>query len=242
MGLRLSKRRPFYQIASTLARMIVLQHEPLEGPGSLASLLPQGTRIVRAWEEPIPAEPSRLLVLGGGMSAYDDLPFLRDEMVLIRNSVDAGKPVLGICLGSQLLAQALGGTVSRARQPELGFYRVKLLPAAAEDALFSTAPESLVALHWHFDAFTLPPGGVALAGSTLTPLQAFRFRTAWGIQFHIEMNEELLAAFVAGGAADLAAAGVDAEALRAGAQRELPRIQTVARELFSRFCAAPGAL
>ena len=214
--------------------MIVLQHEPLEGPGSLASLLPPGTRIVQAFREPIPTEPDALLVLGGGMSAYDDLPFLRDELALIRKSVDAGKPVLGICLGSQLLARALGGTVTRAERPELGFYRVKLLPAANQDALFSSAPSSFVALHWHFDAFTLPPGAVALAGSTLTPLQAFRFGDrAWGVQFHIEMNEELLQSFISSSPQDLETAGVEAQVLLAGADRELPRIVALAYRVFS---------
>lgn len=219
--------------------MIVLQHEPLEGPGSLASLLPAGTSIVRVWEEPIPAEADSLLVLGGGMSAYDDLPFLREEMALIRRCVDAGKPVLGICLGSQLLARALGGTVARAPQPELGFYRVKLLPDAAADPLFADVPSSFVALHWHFDAFTLPPGAVALAGSTLTPLQAFRFGDrAWGVQFHIEMNLDLLHAFISSSPRDLEAAGVDPGALLAGATRELPQIERLAQRLFAHWSSS----
>lgn len=221
--------------------MIVIQHEPLEGPGSLARLLPAGTRIVRAWEEQIPAEPDALLVLGGGMSAYDDLPFLRDELALIRRSVEAGKPVLGICLGSQLLARALGGTVSRAPQPELGFYRVKLLPDAASDPLFADTPSSFVALHWHFDAFTLPSGAVALAGSTLTPLQAFRFgERAWGVQFHIEMNRELLQVFIDSSPRDLEEADVDAQGLLAGAARELRRIEAVARQLFASWLSVVG--
>jgi GMP synthase (glutamine-hydrolysing) len=218
--------------------MLVFQHEPQEGPGSLAALLPAGTRIVRAWEEPIPSEPDALLVLGGGMSAYDELPFLRDELRLMRRCIDAGKPVLGICLGSQLLAAALGGTVARAPRPEVGFYRVKLLPGAAADPLFAGAPESFVALHWHFDAFTLPPGAVPLAGSTLTPLQAFRHgERAWGVQFHLEMTDELLRSFVDHGAADLAAAGVEADALLAGSQRELPRMGALSEPIFRRWLA-----
>jgi GMP synthase (glutamine-hydrolysing) len=218
--------------------MLVFQHEPQEGPGSLAALLPAGTRIVRAWEEPIPSEPDALLVLGGGMSAYDELPFLRDELRLMRRCIDAGKPVLGICLGSQLLAAALGGTVARAPRPEVGFYRVKLLPGATADPLFAGAPESFVALHWHFDAFTLPPGAVPLASSTLTPLQAFRYgERAWGVQFHLEMTDELLRSFVDHGAADLSAAGVEADALLAGSQRELPRMGTLSEPIFRRWLA-----
>ncbi|HEX4382259.1 MAG TPA: gamma-glutamyl-gamma-aminobutyrate hydrolase family protein, partial [Myxococcales bacterium] len=110
--------------------MLVFQHEPLEGPGSLGPLLPPGTRIVRAWEEPIPSEPDALLVLGGGMSANDELAFLRDEIEFIQRCVAAGKPVLGLCLGSQLLAKALGGSVFRAPRKEIGFYRVRMLPKA----------------------------------------------------------------------------------------------------------------
>jgi GMP synthase (glutamine-hydrolysing) len=218
--------------------MIVIQHEPREGPGSLSQMLPAGTRLVRAWEEPIPSDTDALLVLGGGMSAYDDLPFLRDEMKLMRRCIEAGKPVLGICLGSQLLAATLGGTVARAPRPELGFYRVKLSPGASDDPLFAGAPESFVALHWHFDAFTLPAGAVPLAGSTLTPLQAFRFgERAWGVQFHLEMTPELLRSFVDNGAADLAAAGVEAEGLLAGSRRELPRMGALAEPIFRRWLA-----
>jgi GMP synthase (glutamine-hydrolysing) len=218
--------------------MLLVQHEPREGPGSLTRLLPPGTRIVRAWEEPIPSEPDSLLLLGGGMSANDELPFIRDEIALIRRSLDAGKAVLGLCLGSQLLAKALGGTVFKAPRKEIGFYRVRLLPDAAADALFAEAPSDFVAFHWHGDTFTLPPGAVALASSTITPLQAFRYgERAWGAQFHPEMNAELLQAFIETGAADLDEAGVDPSALLAAAPRELPRLAQISAPLFQRWLA-----
>jgi GMP synthase (glutamine-hydrolysing) len=218
--------------------MMVIQHEPREGPGSLSALLPPSTRIVRAWEEPIPTEPEPLLVLGGGMSANDDLPFLREEERLLRRCLSSGVPVLGLCLGSQLLAKALGGTVAKAPEPELGFYRVRVLPEASTDPLFSAAPSSFVALHWHFDAFTLPPGAVPLADSTLTSLQAFRYgSSAWGVQFHLEMSDELLRAFIDSSPADLSATGVEAEALLAGAKRELPQIGNFAAAVFQRWLA-----
>jgi GMP synthase (glutamine-hydrolysing) len=218
--------------------VLVFQHEPLEGPGSLGPLLPPGTRIVRAWEEPIPSEPDALLVLGGGMSANDELAFLRDEIELIQRCVAAGKPVLGLCLGSQLLAKALGGSVFRAPRKEIGFYRVRMLPKARTDALFAEAPADFVAFHWHGDAFSLPPGAVALANSTLTPLQAFRYGSrAWGAQFHPEMNLNLLRAFIETGSSDLDEAGVEPESLLAAAPRELPRLAQISAEMFRRWLA-----
>ena len=218
--------------------MIVIQHEPREGPGSLTRLLPAGTRIVRAWEEQIPTEASRLLLLGGGMSANDDLGFLRDEKRLIESCVKRGVPVLGLCLGSQLLASALGGTVSRAPCQEIGFYRVRMLPEARTDVLWSAVPSDFVAFHWHGDAFSLPPGAVPLAASTMTPLQAFRFgERALGAQFHPEMDLPLLRAFTETGAADLADAGVEAEALLSAAPRELPRLAQITEPLFLRWLA-----
>ena len=211
----------------------LIQHEPSEGPGSLAALLGDA-RLVRTFAgERVPAEADALVILGGGMSAYDPLPHLQDEVRLLKRCLAEERPVLGICLGSQLLASALGGTVSRAPQKEIGFYRVRLSAAARDDALFSQAPDDFVAFHWHGDAFTLPPGATALASSTMTPLQAFRFGArAWGIQFHLEIDAQVLEAML--GSEEL---GDDADLLRRQADRELPRLQRIAASVFSKWTA-----
>ena len=173
-----------------------------------------------------------------GVADQERLPHLREEIRLLRRCVESGAPVLGICLGSQLLAAALGGSVERARAKEIGFYRVRLAEAARSDALFSGAPGDFVAFHWHGDAFTLPAGAVALAGSTMTPLQAFRFgERAWGVQFHLETDFDVLRAMVASGTAELSETGVEAELLQMQARRELPRLREVAAGVFSRFAA-----
>src|SRR5437763_713189 len=217
--------------------LVVVQHEPGEGPGSLEPFL-EDARIVRTFVgEPVPDDCDALVVLGGGMGAYeqDRLPHLRDEIRLLRRCVEQEKPVLGICLGSQLLAAALGGHVAPAPAKEIGFYRVRLTPEAREDRLFGSAPKSFVAFHWHEDAFTLPRGAVPLASSTLTPLQAFRFGArAWGVQFHLETDEQVLSAMMTG-ATELRESGVDADQLRAQAVRELPRLRLVAEEGFARW-------
>jgi len=209
--------------------MVVIQHEPGEGVGTLAPLLREA-RLVRTFAgDPVPSDADALVVLGGGMSATDPLPHLRDEIALLRRCVEQGRPVLGICLGSQLLAAALGGTVFHAPRKEIGFYRVQ---AAAD--FFGT--ENFVAFHWHGDAFTLPPGAISLAASTLTPLQAFRFGArAVGVQFHLEIDEAVLGAMIASGGDELGEAGVDAELLAAQARRELPRLREIAAGVFSRW-------
>ncbi|HEY6909061.1 MAG TPA: type 1 glutamine amidotransferase [Myxococcales bacterium] len=219
--------------------MIVIQHEPGEGPGTLSPLLP-GHRLVRTFAgDPVPETADALVVLGGGMGVRDQdrLGHLRDELRLLRWCVEQGRPVLGICLGSQLLAQALGGSVRKAARKEIGFYRVRLGTAAREDTLFSGAPESFVAFHWHGDEMVPPAGAVPLASSTQTAVQAFRFGArAWGVQFHLETDEEVLAAMMTGDD-ELREAGVDASLLRLSARRELPRLASVASGVFARFAA-----
>ncbi|HWE25019.1 MAG TPA: type 1 glutamine amidotransferase [Myxococcales bacterium] len=227
-----------------MKRVLVVQHEPFEGPGTLRDALAKcDLRVVETFagdHVPRSLDEDGLVVLGGGMGVYeaDRYAHLRDEMRLLAGAAGDGRPVLGVCLGSQLLAAALGGTVAKAPRKEIGWYDVELLSAARDDALFAGSPGSFTAFHWHGDAFTLPEGAVPLAASAMTPLQAFRAGPrAWGIQFHLETDAQVLEAMLRSSGSELADAGVDASAVRARAAAELPRLRALALDVFSRWLA-----
>jgi GMP synthase (glutamine-hydrolysing) len=135
-----------------------------------------------------------VLAMGGPMGATHDAdhPWLAAERSLVRDAVRAGKPFLGVCLGVQLLAAALGAPVYPAVRPEVGLLPVELTDEGRNDPLFAGLDGQLVTLQWHGDTFDLPPGGVRLAASALVPNQAFRAgERAYGVQFHLEVTGEM---------------------------------------------------
>ncbi len=136
-----------------------------------------------------------LVVMGGPMGVTDTTahPHLAEELELLRSAVAAGKPVLGVCLGAQLLAASLGARVYRGEQPEIEPGTVALTDAGRSDPVLGAAGRSeLPVVHWHQDTFELPAGAVRLAGSDLYPNQAFRAGgCAYGLQFHVEVDREL---------------------------------------------------
>jgi GMP synthase (glutamine-hydrolysing) len=227
-----------------MQRVLVVQHEPFEGPGTLREALAgRELRFVRTFAgDPIPRslEEDALVVLGGGMGVYDQdrLPHLRDEIALCAATMKSAKPILGICLGSQILAAALGAAVGKAPRKEIGWHGVTVLPEADGDPLFQALPKRFPAFHWHGDAFTLPSGAVPLAATAMTPLQAFRKGPrAWGIQFHLETDEQVLEAMLAAGGEELREAGADAAAIRARAREELSSLRERALAVFARWTA-----
>ena len=176
----------------------VLQHVEPEGPGRIGTALERaGYRVETARlhaGDPVPAvteDVAGLVVMGGPMSVGDTdrHPHLAQEQRLIRECLDSGVPLLGVCLGAQLIAAAAGARVAPGGTFELGWHPVTLTAAAATDPLFADAPSSFTPLHWHGDVFDLPHGAVALASSATTRLQAFRLgRTAYGLLFHLEAD------------------------------------------------------
>jgi GMP synthase (glutamine-hydrolysing) len=182
---------------------LLVQHVAFEGPGAIASvLIDAGTdltvlRIDRGDAIPSPeavGDVAGLVVMGGPMSVHDDAPWLVDERALLRQAVEAGRPVLGVCLGAQQLAAALGAEVTVGPTPEYGIGEVHLTPEANSDPVFGPAPTPLPCVHWHGDTFGLPESAVRLAGNAAYENQAFRFGDrAYGLQFHVEVTASLVA-------------------------------------------------
>jgi GMP synthase-like glutamine amidotransferase len=185
---------------------------------------------------PDPADVDVVVVLGAAESAYDDrVPWLAAELDLVAAAVRATIPVLGICFGAQVLARVLGGDVGRAPRSERGFV-----------TLGSDDPELLEAGAWmefHDDAFTLPPGGLALAANE-TGVQAFTLGPHLGVQFHPEITPTVFAmweqVWTQRGIGDAMAAAVDLPALRAEIATRAPASADAGRRLVERFCARAG--
>jgi GMP synthase-like glutamine amidotransferase len=184
-----------------MATALVVQHAAVEGVGRFAEWMPSyglDLRLVRPYAgERLPSrvEDDALIVMGGPMAAGDDahVPWLRATKALLADAVDRKVPTLGVCLGAQLLAVAMGGKVERgAAGPELGFAEVT---GQGSDRVVLTGP--FVVTQWHYDTVTeLPPNATLLASSAVYPVQAFRVgESAWGLQFHVEASAEMVGAW-----------------------------------------------
>lgn len=230
-----------------MKRFLFVQHGEVDKPGLLAEVLAEGgicLEVAHPYAEG--CLDARLEDFdgfafgGGGQSAWEveRHPYLEDECGLIREAVLAGKPVLGLCLGGQLIARAMGAEVRRAEQKEIGFYPVTFTQEGALDPLAASFPGSFRAAHWHGDVFDLPEGGVCLASSAMTRNQMFRIGSnVYGFQFHPEMTAELFEELVRDEEEWFRGEGLDAAALIAEAREVLPRIEGAARAFFARWAA-----
>jgi GMP synthase-like glutamine amidotransferase len=178
-------------------RALAIVHQANAGPGLFAD-----TALARGWEldswaiaagDPAPADPlsfDAVMVFGGVVNAdeAEQHPWLAEEKALLRTLLEAGTPMLGVCLGSQLLADAAGARVARAREPEIGWHEVTVSEAGALDPVIGPLAPRFSAFEWHSYGFPLPEGAAALAESAVC-LQAFRLPpSTWGIQFHAEVT------------------------------------------------------
>ena len=134
-----------------------------------------------------------IIAMGGPMGAYqdDDFPWLAPERALLGAAAAAGYPCLGVCLGAQLLAASIGGRAYPGAVPEIGVLDVELTPAGVADPILSALPSKFRALQWHGDTFDLPGDAAVLASSAAYAHQAFRWRNAVGLQFHLEVTQSM---------------------------------------------------
>ncbi len=196
-------------------RVHVFQHVPFEGLGSIADWLAARdaqvhfTHFHEDGVLPALADVDLLIVLGGPMSVHDEaaLPWLREEKAFIAAAIAAGTPVLGICLGAQLIASALGSRVYPALEKEIGWFDIVARPPLAHEADLLQLPPRLRVFHWHGETFALPEGAVRLAGSSACANQVFQHgRRVLAFQCHLETTPTSAAAIVTACAGELDAA------------------------------------
>lgn len=215
--------------------------EPLgsleEDAGNLAEF-----RYVRPYRgEPVPGDLAgwdAAIILGGPMAVYEaeEQPFIGSELELLRQAVVTDFPVLGICLGSQLIAAAGGGRVYAGHRREAGWGQVSLTEAAGTDALFGGLPSPLPVFQIHGDTFDLPAGAVSLAGNDIYPSQAFRLGSRmYGLQFHLEVTAALVRDWVRIYDDYIAGAGIEPASLLDDLEARCRDLRAAARQIIDRF-------
>ena len=233
-------------------RVLGVRHPGGGTCGLLAERCEAGGHELTEWipgaGEPHPAPPAEfdaIAVFGGGMNVRDAdrLPWMRAEVELLRDALQLGVPVLGVCLGAQLLATAAGAEIRRSPSPEIGWFDVARCFEGERDPIFAGLPARFLAYEWHSYAFALPAGSVELARSAACS-QAFRLgETAWGVQFHPEVVPEIVREWALDYESDpdAIAMGFDPPAHIAEAAERLPAWMEIGRDLFEGFLTAASA-
>lgn len=228
-----------------MKRILVVQQVPHEGLGVIKDAIRGSYEVdfLRAYSDRISTDIgdySALIVLGGPMGVYEDdkYPFIKDELKLIESALKWQTPMLGVCLGSQLLAKAAGARVYKGKEKEIGWYDINLTPAGASDRLFMGLPRSFSVFQWHGDTFDVPTGAVNLASSDLFPNQLIKAgKSAYGVQFHIEVTEEMIREWIGVNKGELKSLGgkIDPKAILKDSPGKLPGLHANGRTVLSRF-------
>ena len=222
--------------------LIVLRHVPYEGPGLIEDML-EGRglpyRIVDVFEEGVPlgaAGFTGVVSMGGPMSVNDGIEEIEKEKVLLLEAMGRDIPVLGVCLGAQVIASALGARVYAGDHPEVGWGHVTLTESGLADPLMAGVDHVLPVLHWHGETFDLPEGAVNLAYSEKFENQAFRVGSkTYGLQFHLEADEEMVHEWVDMDREEENGIVSEPEAILDGARPSLDRVRFGGAFVIGRF-------
>jgi GMP synthase-like glutamine amidotransferase len=223
----------------------IFRHFPIEGPGYFATFL---DRHAIPWQlikidagESVPADAGQfggLVFMGGPMSVNDDLPWIRNELSLIRQAARNNIPVLGHCLGGQLMAKALGGVVSKSPVKEIGWGEASTADNQSAREWFGNLSKCEV-FHWHGEIFTLPDNATLLLSSPWCKNQAFALDKHLGLQCHVEMTEEMVKAWCSHGMEEIASSAgpavQPAEAMQADLSSRILALNQVADRLYAKW-------
>jgi GMP synthase (glutamine-hydrolysing) len=223
---------------------IAIRHVHFENLGTLEPLLHRHDYSIDYYDvgvddlsTPKIADANLLVVLGAPIGAGDEkiYPFLIQELKLIELRLKARQPLLGVCLGAQLMARVLGASVAPMGHKEIGFSPITLT-AAGHSSVLAGLPAETSVLHWHGDQFAIPKGTESLASTPLCPHQAFALDDyALGLQFHLEADAERIEPWLVGYAAEISQAGIDPRTLRAQAKEHGCRSKVAAEVVFSHW-------
>jgi len=184
-----------------LVNVLIAKHVDIEGPGLIEACLSQEKipyqilSLESGLHLPKLDNLTHIVILGGPMNVYEEdrYHFLKEEDFFIKEAIQRGKSILGICLGAQLIAKALGAKVLKAPVKEIGWYNVSLTRIGSIDPFFSQLPKTFSVFQWHEDTFEIPHRAIVIATSSLVPYQAFRYGdNAYGLQFHLEVTREMI--------------------------------------------------
>ena len=222
-----------------LHKILAIQNIQCETLGTLERMfMEDGYDIekMNAQDHPVPTNPQdyeAIVILGGPMAVYDNLAYLEKEQELIVKAIKRSVPLLGICLGSQLIAQAVGGRVYKGKKKEIGWQNVYLTPSGRNDIFRGSTQKGIRVFQWHGDTYDLPINAKILAYSDLYP-QAFRIESAIGIQFHIEVDGSLIQTWMNEYRADLMAEKIRPESILP-APSEIDGLAVQCRQLYNNF-------